>query len=194
MAMKDKPIGRQRGKLVPEASGRVLEIGLGSGRNLPYYDADKVQELIGVEPSLELAARADKLAQQAGLEKKLKVLPTGAEEMPLEDKSVDTVVMTYTLCSVLEVDRALAEIMRVMKPSARLLFSEHGRAPDSGVRRWQNALNPLWKRIAGGCHLNRDIPGLLRKAGFRLEGLEELYLPGPRPLRYNYLGVARPGS
>lgn len=191
LAMKDRPIGRQRRKIVPEARGRVLEIGVGSGKNFPFYDAEQVSELIALEPSAELVAMAKRAAEGLAVAKNLSFLSAASEEIPLDDDSVDTVVITYTLCSVVGVEQALGEVKRVLKKSGRLLFSEHGLSPDRWVRKWQATLNPLWKRIAGGCHLNRNIPLLLEQAGFRVEDLEELYLPGPRPLRYNYLGRCR---
>ena len=190
VAMKDKPINRQRAKIVPEATGSVLEIGLGSGRNLPHYDPAKVKELIGLEPSPELTGMAKDASGALPWQDRLRFVTAGAEAIPLDDKSVDTIVMTYTLCSIPEALRALAEMRRVLKKSGQLLFSEHGKSPDLSVRRWQNWLNPVWKRLAGGCNMNRDIPQLLRESGFRISDMERLYLPGPRVLRYNYLGRA----
>lgn len=187
-AMGDRPIMRQRQKIVPLAKGKVLEIGMGSGRNLPFYDAGQLEKLYGLEPSAPLQAMARKAAEAAGLQPEL--IDSGAEEIPLASDSIDTVLVTYTLCSIAEVERALAEMHRVLKSSGTLLFCEHGRAPDASVRRWQDRLNPLWRHIAGGCNMNRDIPQLLKSHGFKLHNLEQLYLPGPRILRYDSWGSA----
>jgi ubiquinone/menaquinone biosynthesis C-methylase UbiE len=189
-AMRQKPIMRQRAKVVPLARGRVLEIGLGSGLNLAFYDKGKLEKLFGLEPSAELRAIAAGRAREASLD--VEFVGLRGEEIPLDDASVDSVVITYTLCTIPDVDRALREMRRVLRPQGELLFSEHGRAPDAGVRRWQDRLNPLWRRIAGGCNLNRPIDELLRDASFTLGQLDSMYLPGPRPLTFNYWGSARP--
>lgn len=186
-----EPVMRQRGRIVPEAEGRVLEIGIGSGLNLPFYEPARVKELIGLEPSPEIRRMAERKA--AGFPAPVRFLDAGAEAIPLEDGSVDTVVTTYTLCTVPEAEAALREMRRVLKPGGRLLFAEHGKAPDASVRKWQDRLNPLWKPIAGGCNLNRDIEALIAGAGFRIEALDTRYLKGPRPMTFNYLGSARPG-
>lgn len=182
-------IRRQRQKLIPLAGGVVLEIGFGSGLNLPFYDRARVTRLTGVEPSEELR----KLAQRsADAFLPLEFIGPSAEAISLANASVDTVVSTYTLCTIPDVDSALREIRRVLKPGGLLLFSEHGRAPETAVCRWQDRLNPLWKRVAGGCNLNRDIPELLTAAGFRLNRLEQSYLPGPRAMTFNSAGSASP--
>jgi ubiquinone/menaquinone biosynthesis C-methylase UbiE len=183
-------ITRQRQKLIPFARGLVLEIGFGSGLNLPFYDRTRVSKLLGVEPSEELREMA---RRKADLLLPLEFIGLSAEAISLSDKSVDTVVSTYTLCTIPDVVSALQEIRRVLKPDGVLLFSEHGRAPDPGVRRWQDRVNPLWRPLAGGCNLNRDVPGLLHAAGFKLDRLEQGYLPGPRLMTFNSAGSARPG-
>lgn len=183
-----RPVQRQRAKIVPRAQGRVLEIGIGTGRNLPFYDHARLEKLYGLDPALQMHRKARQRMQAAGLEVELLDLP--AERIPMEDASFDTVLMTFTLCTIPDAVSALQEMRRVLKPQGRLLFCEHGKAPDASVRRWQDRLTPLWKPIAGGCHLNRDIPGLLAEGGFRVEEMEQLYLPGPRPLTYNYWGSA----
>lgn len=187
-----KPAMRQRAKVIPGARGRVLEIGFGSGLNLPYYDARRVSRLHALDPSPELL----RLAESRIAESKLAVecLEAGAESVPLADCSVDTVVITYTLCTLPDVAGALAEARRVLRPGGELLFCEHGVAPDPGVRRWQDRLNPAWRRLAGGCNLNRDAPALLAGAGFEIARLETMYLPGWRPASFNVWGVAVPGT
>lgn len=183
-----KPVQMQRAKLVPRARGRVLEIGMGTGRNLPFYDNSKLTSLSGLDPAAQMHAKARRRMREAGL--KVDLLTLSAEKIPIADASFDTVVSTYTLCSIADPVAALREMRRVLKPGGHLLFCEHGAAPDPAVRRWQDRLTPLWKPIAGGCHLNRDIPALLAAGGFRVEDMETMYLPGPRPLTYNFWGSA----
>lgn len=181
-------IGQQRALLVPGAEGRVLEVGAGSGLNFPFYNRQRVRELLALEPSAELRRMASSTADAASLS--VTFLDASAEEIPMDAGSMDTVVITYTLCSIADADKGLAEIRRVLKPNGRLLFAEHGRAPEPAVRRWQDRLTPVWKRIAGGCHLNRDIPGLITAAGFALETLDARYLSRPKAFAFNYRGQA----
>lgn len=188
LSMRNKETARVRGEWIPHARGDVLEIGIGSGLNLPFYSGD-VHRIYGVEPSPEL----QKLARKRSVGKAIDVefLSQSAEEpLPLPDQSVDTVVITWTLCSIADPPRALRQMKRVLKPSGRLVFVEHGRAPDSRVAVWQDRLTPVWKRIGGGCHLNRKIDGLLLEAGFAIDELKTIYLPGPRPMTYTYQGFA----
>ena len=184
-----KPIMKQREKVVPRASGTVLEIGIGTGLNLPFYDPSRVERLIGLDPSeqsWELAGR-----RAAHLDFDVEFIGLPGEEIPLEDDSVDTVLVTFSLCTIPDPVAALRGMARVLKPDGRLVFCEHGRAPDEKVRRWQDRINPAWRRIAGGCNLNRDIPQLLEAGGFRVSELEQRYLPGtPRFAGYNYWGSA----
>ncbi len=168
----------------------MLEIGIGSGLNLPYYDPDSVSKVWGVDPSPELMKRAARAANEVPFEVELVTAP--GEEMPLDSDSFDTVVITYTMCSIPDTASALRETARVLKRGGRLLFCEHGTAPDASVRRWQNRVNPIWRRFSGGCHLNRDIPSLIRSGGFTIASLETMYLPGWRPGSFNYWGVATP--
>ena len=177
-----------RADWVPHARGDVLEVGIGSGLNLPFYSAE-VYRVYGVEPSAELQKMARKrMASQAT---RVEFLSQSAEEdVPLSDKSIDTVVMTWTLCSIPDPLKALRQMKRVLKPDGRLIFIEHGRAPDSGVAAWQDRLTPVWKRIGGGCHLNCKIDDLLVAAGFQITELKTYYLPGPRPMTYTYQGFA----
>lgn len=183
-----RPVQRQRAKLVPQARGKVLEIGMGTGLNLPHYDRQRLVELWGLDPALQMHRLAEKRMRSAGLKVKLLGLP--AEEIPVAANSFDTLVCTYTLCTIEDPARALKEMRRVIRPGGRLLFCEHGLAPDAKVQRWQARLNPLWRRLAGGCQLDRDVPALLQQAGWQLDELKTLYLPGPRPLTYNYWGQA----
>lgn len=185
------PVQAQRAKIVPQAQGKVLEIGLGTGLNMPHYRPAQIAELWGLEPALQMHRLADKRIQAAGLD--VHMLNLSAEEIPAVAASFDTVVCTYTLCTIPDPHQALREMRRVLKPAGKLLFCEHGQAPDAGVRRWQERLNPIWKPLAGGCNLNRRIPQLLTEAGFLLDALDTLYLPGPRPFTYNYWGQASVG-
>jgi ubiquinone/menaquinone biosynthesis C-methylase UbiE len=167
----------------------VLEIGIGTGLNLPHYDRTRVESIVGLDPGLEMHRLARRRMRQAGLSVELVAL--SAETIPFADASFDTVLVTYSLCTIPDAVAALREMRRVLKPGGRLIFCEHGRAPDAAVRQWQDRLTPLWSRLAGGCHLNRDIPALLAGAGFRSDDMETLYLPGPRPLTFNYWGTAQ---
>jgi len=179
---------RQREKVVPLAEGEVLEIGMGSGLNLGYYDTQKVRKVWGLEPSPGMRQLARKNMDGVKLDVEMIDLP--GEEIPLDSNSVDTVVVTYTLCTIPDAGRALEGMRRVLRPGGRLLFCEHGVAPDAGVRKWQDRINPTWRRFAGGCNVNRDIPALLEAAGFRTLVDERMYLPGFKLLSYNYLGSA----
>ncbi len=185
------PVRRQREKVVPMAEGRVLEIGIGSGLNLPHYELAKVSAVVGLEPAAEMAERAEARARDFALP--IEVLRAPGEDIPLPTASVDTVLVTYTLCTIPDARAALAEMRRVLHPDGRLIFCEHGRAPDRAVRRWQDRLDPLWGRLAGGCHLNRDIPLLIAGAGFTLGPFQTMYLPGtPRVAGFNTWGWATP--
>ncbi len=183
-----EPISKQREKVVPQAEGRVLEIGIGSGLNLPFYDRSKITKLWGLEPAPEMRRRAQKVADRLDIEVEFLDLP--GEQIPLADESVDTVLMTYTLCTIPETRLAMRGMARVLRPGGKLIFCEHGAAPDASVRRWQDRINPLWNRIAGGCHVNRAIPELIEEGGFRIKTIDTMYLPGPRPLGFNYWGTA----
>jgi ubiquinone/menaquinone biosynthesis C-methylase UbiE len=184
-----KPIKYQREKVVPMAEGLVLEVGIGSGLNIPYYDAAKVDKILGLDPSEELNCMALKVAEDKGIP--VEFILSGAEAMPLPDNHVDTVLVTFTMCTIPEVAAANKEMLRVLKPGGKMIFCEHGLAPDTNVSKWQSRIDPIWGKIAGGCHLNRDIPGLITAAGFEIEAMEQMYLPStPKFAGYNYWGTA----
>jgi ubiquinone/menaquinone biosynthesis C-methylase UbiE len=188
LAMQNEETARLRAAWVPLARGEVLEVGIGSGLNLPFYSSD-VQRVYGVDPSVELQRIARGRVVDAPVE--VEFLSQSAEEpLPLADASIDTVVTTWTLCSIANAPKALREMKRVLKASGRLVFLEHGRAPDAGVADWQERITPLWKNITGGCHLNRKIDDLITAAGFRITELKTFYVRGPRPMTYTYQGVA----
>lgn len=181
-------IERQRGKVVPLARGDVLEIGMGSGLNLKYYDPDKVSKVWGLEPSLGMQRKAAKNLAQSPVQ--VEWLVAGCEAIPLAENSIDTVMLTYALCTIVDWQAALAEIRRVLKPTGTLVFCEHGEAPDASVQKWQARINPLWKTLAGGCNLNRPIPSMLAQGGFRITDLQQHYVPGPKVATYQYYGSA----
>ena len=184
-----KAIQRQRAALIPRARGRVLEIGIGSGLNLEHYDKAKLAALHGLDPAESMSKLARTRMAKAGLD--VELITLSAEEIPVDDASYDTVVCTFTLCTIPDPIKALGEMRRVLKPGGELLFSEHGLAPDDSVARWQQRLNPIWRPIAGGCNMHRNIPALLREGGFATRELEQQYLPKtPKVLGYNYWGVA----
>ncbi len=171
-----KAISRERAKIVPKASGDVLEIGFGAGHNAPFYDQSAVRRLYALEPSAGMRARArDRVA---GLSVPFEWLDLPGEEIPLADASVDTVLVTFTLCTIPGAEAALAGMRRVLKPGGRLIFLEHGLSPDPGVAKWQNRLNGVWGKVGGGCHLNRDPAALIRAAGFEIEALDQHYAKG----------------
>lgn len=185
-----KPNRKQREKIVPLAEGEVLEIGFGSGLNLPFYDRRKVRKIWGLEPSEGMRRKARPRVQASNLEVEFIDLP--GESIPLEANSVDTVLVTYSLCTIPDAIAALEGMRRVLKPGGRLLYCEHGIAPDDGVRRWQRRLNPVWSRVSGGCNMDRDIPDLLEKGGFDVTSDERMYIPGLKVFCYNYWGTAAP--
>jgi ubiquinone/menaquinone biosynthesis C-methylase UbiE len=179
---------RLRAANVPAARGVVLEIGIGSGLNLPFYTAD-VTRLYGVDPSAELLAMARQKAAVAPFP--VELFNQDADRIPLADASVDTVVVTWSLCSIDDPAAALREMRRVLKPGGTLIFVEHGVAPDARVRKWQNRLTPFWRPFTGGCHLNRKMDDLVRGAGFTIADLRTEYVPGPRAFGFMYEGQAR---
>jgi ubiquinone/menaquinone biosynthesis C-methylase UbiE len=178
-----------RSQVVPMARGIVLEIGMGSGINLQFYNPDKVDLVYGLEPSEGMRRKARNNLQASPVAVEWLGLP--GEQIPLDDNSVDTVVLTFTLCTIPDYKSALAQMKRVLKPGGELLFLEHGESPDSDVRKWQHRITPAWKRVAGGCHLNRHIADLITHAGFEIQELENLYMPNaPKIAGYLYKGRA----
>jgi SAM-dependent methyltransferase len=188
IAMRNEETTRLRAAWVPHARGEVLEIGIGSGLNLPFYSSN-VHRVYGVDPSVELQRMARKRAMAGPIE--VEFLSQSAEEqLPFANASIDTVVITWALCSIPNAPKALQQVKRVLKASGRVIFLEHGRAPDPGIAVWQDQITPFWKHIGGGCHLNRKIDDLIMAAGFRIAELKTCYLTGPRPMTYTYQGVA----
>lgn len=190
LACSTSPQQKQREKVVPLAYGDVLEIGFGSGLNLPFYQSRNVRKLFALEPSEGMRRKAAAQVDATGIDVEFIDLP--GEEIPLGDASIDTVLMTYTLCTIPDPAAALAGMRRVLKPGGQLVFCEHGAAPDAKVADWQNRLNRPWGRLAGGCNMNRNIPGLLVESGFEITLDERMYIPGPRILNYNFWGTAEP--
>lgn len=181
---------RQRAKIVPLATGDVLELGIGTGFNLPHYDTEKVRHLIGIDPSRKGWELAEQKLSETSLE--VEFLEASAEQLPLDSDSIDTIVVTYTLCTIPNVIQSLTEARRVLRPDGRLLFCEHGAAPDKNVLRFQKFIQPVWGVCGGGCQLSREIPSIIKESGFKIEELESMYLPGWRFTTYNYWGIARP--
>ncbi len=187
-ACKSKPTMYQRAKIIPLASGKVLEIGIGSGLNLTYYNHKKVDTLIGIDPSVETWELNKNKVEH--LKFNFNFVKAFAEELPFQEKTFNNIVITYSLCTIKDPQTALAEVIRVLKPNGKLLFCEHGLAPDDQIAYWQNKINPYWKRIGGGCNLNKNIPQLITKNGFKITQLDTMYIPGWKPASFNYWGVA----
>ena len=192
-ACASKPIMKQRAKVVPQAEGRVLEVGCGSGTNFTYYNPDKVEHLYALEPSEGMLVKARRVAGALGYGNNIEFLKSGAEAVPLEDNSIDTAVITFVLCTIPDWKGALSEVRRVLKPGGKVLFSEHGLAPDEGVAKWQRRVEPVWKPLAGGCHLTRDIRKLFGESGFELQDAQTMYLPStPKIAGFVSWGAAVP--
>ncbi len=186
-----KPIRKQREKVVPRAQGVVLEVGIGSGHNLAYYDPEKVTRIIGIDPNPTLTAIAKRRIETTRL--KVEIIQQGAEQIPLPEDLADTAVITYSMCTIPDAAAALREVHRVLKPSGRLLFVEHGRSTQLSTAKWQDRLNPLWNRLAGGCNLNRNVAKLIADNGFNLDEIETYTLPlTPAILGFHYRGTAKP--
>jgi len=188
LAMRNQEIARLRAEWIPRARGEVLEVGIGSGLNLAFYSA-AVHHLLGVDPSRELLTLAHNRIRLAHFKIEL-LLQSAQDALPVADGSIDTAIVTWTLCSMTDPVQALLEVKRVLKPEGHLIFVEHGRAPDSDVAIWQDRITPLWKHVAGGCTLNRRIDQLITTAGFEVAELATEYTRGPRPMTYTFKGVA----
>jgi ubiquinone/menaquinone biosynthesis C-methylase UbiE len=191
LAMSNRELAPYRERVLARAEGRVLEIGIGAGGNLKFYP-QAVKEIVALEPSAKLISMARRAAGESSQRMAaVNFMQASAETIPLEPGTVDTVVMTWTLCSIPDAPRALREMRRVLKPDGQLLFVEHGQSPDGSVKKWQDRLTPIWKRIAGGCHLNRPISGLLEQAGFHITHLTTGYMKhGAKPMTFLYEGSA----
>ena len=186
-----KPVSYQRKKVVPHAEGKVLEIGIGSGLNLPFYDKSKIEEIWGIDPSEELNAMAKKVAIEECVN--VNFITSSAEDIPFPSDYFDTVLITYTMCTIPSVLQANKEIRRVLKHNGKMIFCEHGVSPDENIKKWQKRLNSIWGKIAGGCNINRNIPVLIKSSGFKIVEMDEMYLPKtPRIAGYNYWGYAKP--
>lgn len=186
---KQKPNMRQREKVIPLASGNVLEIGIGSGLNLPFYDKKKVKHLTAIDPSVDIWNK--NIIDTKNFPFEFEFIQAFAENIPTDNNSFDTVVITYTLCSIPDTHKAFEEIKRVLKTNGKLIFCEHGKAPDRAIERWQNFINPVWKRLGGGCNLNRDIPSIIKNNGLKINKLKTMYISGWKPASFNYWGTAK---
>lgn len=188
-ACSTRQVMKIRRQVVPQASGEVLDVGMGSGLNLQFYDREKVEVVWGLEPSEGMRLKARANLQTSPVEVKWLDLP--GEQIPLDDESIDTILLTFTLCTIPDWETALQQMHRVLKPGGKLLFAEHGRAPDEGVRKWQDRITPIWKKIGGGCHLNRPISDYLARGGFDVRRIENFYMKNaPRVAAHMYVGEA----
>lgn len=186
-----KPIRKQREKVVPLAEGRVLEIGCGAGTNFDFYDYSKVSHIDAIEPAAGMLKRAKKKAAALGLnDEQITFSDAGAEALPLDSNTVDTVVITFVLCTIPDWEAALTEARRVMKSDAKVVFTEHGLSPDANVAKWQSRIEPVWKVLAGGCHVTRDVQKMFRDTGFHLNEPQTMYVPGPKFASYMTWGTA----
>lgn len=189
-ACNSKPSYKQRLKIIPKANGTILEIGIGSGLNLPLYNSKLVESLVAIDPSNEIWKLNNIDHKTLGFN--FEFIQAFAEDIPASKHTFDTVVITYSLCTIINIKLALSEIKRVLKPNGKLLFCEHGIAPDEKTVYWQNRINPIWKKVGGGCNLNKDIPKLILENGFKITQLDKMYIPGWKPASFNYWGVAVP--
>lgn len=184
--MKSPEMTQIRAAQVPKARGRVLEVGVGSGLNLPFYEPGT--QVFAVDPSEELQVYARQVAQANGTD--VIFAAQSGEAIPADNNSFDAAVITWTLCTIPDAGKALEEVRRVLKPQGRLVFAEHGVSPEPGVAKWQNRINPVWRSLAGGCNLNRSPEQLLGQAGFKFDELKCGYIAGPKFATYTYQGVA----
>lgn len=190
LAMRSSRFAPYRERVIGAAEGRVLEIGIGSGLNLPFYRGS-VDEIVALEPSPHLISMARHAARTSPID--VTFIEGSAETIPLDTRSIDTVISTWTLCTIPHAATALGEMRRVLRPGGRLLFVEHGLAPDQSIRKWQNGLTPAWRLLSGGCHLNRPIQTMIEGAGFRFDRLELGYMTGQKSMAFMYEGSARAG-
>jgi ubiquinone/menaquinone biosynthesis C-methylase UbiE len=190
--MRQEPVMQERRKVIPRATGRVLEVGIGSGLNLSLYDRERVDRVWALDPSDVLLEHAQARTSSGSVD--VRLLAGSAEDIPFADAAFDTVVSTYTMCTIPNLRRALGEMRRVLRRGGRLLFSEHGLSPDGRVARWQRWLSPCWCFLSGGCNVNRPIARFIEDAGFRILGIDAAYLPGPRLLSYTSTGTAARGG
>lgn len=190
-ACASEPITYQRKKVVPLAEGKILEVGIGSGLNLPFYNKSKIIEIWGIDPSEELNAMAKRVATEENIN--VKFITSSAEDIPFPNNYFDTVLITYTMCTIPSVLKANEEMRRVLKSGGKMIFCEHGVSPDESIKKWQKRLNSIWGKIAGGCNINRDIPMLIKSSGFKIVMMDEMYLPKtPKIAGYKYWGYATP--
>lgn len=187
-ACKQKPTRKQREKIIPLANGQILEIGIGSGLNLPFYNEKNVAHLTAIDPSIEIWNQNNFDTKDLPFD--FEFIEASAENIPTDSNKFDSIVITYTLCSIKDVAIAFDEIRRVLKPNGQFFFCEHGKAPDKSVQKWQNMINPIWEKLGGGCTLNRDIPSIIKDNGFQINKMESMYIPGWKPASFNYWGKA----
>jgi len=190
LACKATPNRQQREKVIPMAKGNVLEVGIGSGLNLPFYDSDEVNHLTAIDPSK--AIWRENTVDTGQLPFPFEFIVALAEDIPADNNSFDSVVITYTLCTIVDTQKALSEIRRVLKPTGKLLFCEHGRSPEKSMQRWQQIINPIWSLLGGGCNLTRNIPVILESNGFMINHMDANYIPGWKPASFDYRGIAKP--
>lgn len=190
LLMNNREIARERRRALEEVSGEVLELGVGSGLNLRHYGSG-VRRVLGVDPSRAAAGLA--LPAIRAVAFPVEIVSSGAESLAVQEASFDAVVSTFTLCTIPDVDLALAVVRRALRPGGRFFFLEHGLSSDPRVQKWQRRLEPLQRKIAGGCHLTREPPALLERAGFSIDRLDTHYMKGPRPWSFLYRGAARLG-
>ena len=177
---------KKRAQIIPRVTGRVLEIGIGSGLNFDFYNFDKISEVIGVDPAVRSVAIARSRA--SNLHSKISFIESTAESIDLDSSTFDSVVIGYSLCTIPNPMQALAEVHRLLKPGGSLFFMEHGLAPEPNVQKWQNRITPIWKKFAGGCNLNRDIEELILAGGFKFKDLKKKYIKGPKIASFLYYG------
>ncbi|HHI82386.1 MAG TPA: class I SAM-dependent methyltransferase [Rhizobiales bacterium] len=191
LACASSAIEHQRKLVVPQAHGVVLEAGIGSGLNLPFYDKSRVRTIIGVDPGKGILELGRERFEKSPIP--VEIINQSAEDIPLETNSADTVLLTWSACSIPDIKTALGEMRRVLKPGGQLIFCEHGKSPDAHIAWRQNLLNKVWPKLAGGCNLNRDIPALLTGAGFKIKTLDGFYaMKAAKSLTWHFRGLAEP--